>query len=117
MIIDLILFAVSGSVKMDILGGLHQRDIYQAIRLIFRNCTFQMVVKMQYVCKGWHEIITAHDAWRLLLFKDYQTCPKFRKTCDAMGWSKYLLKKETPEPNQLKYISFTTQYISKKQRM
>ena len=107
--------ALGAAMEMDILTELHKRDLYEAIRLIFRHLSFQNIVQMQYVSKSWLDMVEQGDVWRLMLLNDYNTCAKFKKTCDVMGWTPYLKKEKTPEPGQLKYVAYVTKCISRKQ--
>ena len=100
---------------MDILTELHKRDLFEALQLIFRQMTFQNIVQMQYVSKGWLDMLEHRDVWRQMLLDYSNTCADFKKTCDVMGWTPYLTKEKTPDRGQLKYIAYVTKYISAKQ--
>ena len=103
--------------EMDILSRLYERNILEAVEKICSHSGFQSVVKMQYVSKTWLSIVEQTDAWQQLLLHDYNNCAKFRRTCDVMRWTPLLFKRKTPQPGQLKYLSFITQYISTKQNL
>jgi len=103
--------------KMDILRALDQRNMHHVVERIFFYSNFQSLVQMQYVSRTWHALVRKNDAWRHLLLHDYIHCAKFRKTCDVMRWTPLLLRRQTPQPGQLKYLSFITQYINTKQNL
>jgi len=76
--------------RINIISELSNRNMGHVLKLIIGQLDFQSILRMQYVCKEWLQLLKWINPWKVILEKKMRRNPKFKASMDFFKWSQLI---------------------------